>query len=309
MDIAVIANPVASQFTGGAHRQVMSILSTVGEVSALWPGSATEATDAAAKAVAEGARVVVAMGGDGMVHHVGQALVDTDSTLGIIPAGTTNVVARLLGVPTRSSRAAKWIIGAARLKTVGVARMELARGKTQTTHHAMFACGFGLDAEVVRKADADPYRKYRFGSVHYATTAFGVATKSFPRQEPHLEIAAADHKAEATAVLLQFREMYTYFGKLGIKLSGATPDPMTTLVIERLRRSRIPQIAFDVFTRRELAKVKGFQVWEGTDRLELRADPPVAAQADGEGLGIVDAAVVTWQGNALRVLAAESKSG
>ena len=50
----VIANPVASQFTGGAHRDVMSILSREKNVAAVWPSSAAEATEAAEKASAEG---------------------------------------------------------------------------------------------------------------------------------------------------------------------------------------------------------------------------------------------------------------
>lgn len=302
MDIAVIANPVASQFTGGSHREVMSILSSVGEVEALWPGSASEATEAAAGAVAAEARVVVAMGGDGMVHHVGQGLVGSGSTLGIIPVGTTNVVARLLGVPTRATRAARWIIGAGQVRSIGVAKMTLSRGATETVHYSMFACGFGLDAEVVRRADQDPYRKYRFGSLHYATTALGVALKSFPSTPAHLEVTAGERRLDAAAVLLQFREIYTYFGKLGLKLSKQTPRPMTALVLDRLRRHRIPQITFDVFTRRDLSAVKGIDVWEDVSLLELTADPPVAAQADGEGLGMVDAATVSWQDAALRVI-------
>lgn len=303
MDIVVIANPVASQFTGGSHRDVMSILSSVAEVDALWPGSAAEATEAAAGAVAAGARVIVAMGGDGMVHHVSQALVGSDSTLGIVPVGTTNVVARLLGVPARPMRAARWIIGAGQVRSIGVAKMSLTRGTTETVHYSLFACGFGLDAEVVRRADQDPYRKYRFGSVHYATTALGVALKSFPSTPAHVEVTAADHKADAAAVLLQFRKIYTYFGKLGLRFTNEMPRPMTALVLDRLRRHRIPQITLDVFARRDLSAVKGIEVWNDISRLELTADPPVAAQADGEGLGMVDAAVVTWEADVLRVMA------
>ena len=40
--IVVLANPSASQFTGGAHRTVMSILGKVGQVEAVWPESAAD---------------------------------------------------------------------------------------------------------------------------------------------------------------------------------------------------------------------------------------------------------------------------
>ena len=310
MDIAVIANPMASQFTGGAHRDVLAVLSKVGAVEAMWPPSATETTEAAQMAVEAGARVVVAMGGDGMVHHVLQALVGTKAALGIVPAGTTNVVARLLGIPARPVRAARFIVGKGEVRTVGMVKMTLGRGSLETVHHAMFACGFGLDAAVVAKADADPYRKYRFGSLHYATTAIGVALGSFPSTPPHLEVTSGDRSDQAAAVLLQFRSIYTYFGKLALRLSKTPPRPMTALLVNKLHRHRIPQLAFDVFTRRELAAVKGIEVWNDVDHIEIAADPPVAAQADGEGLGMVDHASVSWQESALRVIgAARAQAG
>lgn len=304
MDIAVIANPMASQFTGGAHRDVLATLEKVGDVEAIWPPSAPETAEAARWAVESGARVVVAMGGDGMVHHVAQALVGSETALGIIPSGTTNVVARLLGVPARPARAARFITGRGKVRTIGAVEMRLGRGAVETTHHAVFAAGFGLDAAVLAKADQDPYRKYRFGSLHYATTAFGVALKSFPATPAHLQVSGGDYSAEAAAVLLQFRSIYTYFGGLKLRLTKDAPNPMTALVISKLHRHRIPQIAFDVFTRRELGGVKGFELWPEMDALEVQADPAVAVQADGEGLGMVDSATLTWKDQVLRVVAA-----
>ena len=112
------------------------------------------------------------MGGDGIVHHVAQGLVETDAVLGIIPVGTTNVIARLLGVPVKPAKAARLIVdGNGPILTMGAARMTLTRGSVKTKRHAVFACGFGLDAVVVLEAEKEPFRKSRFGSLHYARTA------------------------------------------------------------------------------------------------------------------------------------------
>lgn len=46
-----------------------------------------------------GQRLFIAGGGDGTVHHVVQALADTDSVLGIVPLGTFNHLARDLHLP------------------------------------------------------------------------------------------------------------------------------------------------------------------------------------------------------------------
>lgn len=300
--ITVVANPVASQFTGGAHRDVMATLSKHHEVEAIWPSSAAEAAAAAASAVQDGSRTVVAMGGDGMAHHVAQGLVGTDASLGIIPVGTTNVIARLLGVPARPVRAARFIAQSTGSRPLGAVRMDLVRGTTETTHHSLFACGVGIDAEVVEAADRDPYRKYRFGSIHYARTALGVALGGFPRKKPHVSLASDQRVARVTSVLVQFREAYTYFGRIPIRITRRDPDPMTVLLIERLRRRRVPRIGVLALLRRDLDAVGGLAIWEEVDELTVHADPPVAAQADGEPLGIIDSGRISWSPGALRVV-------
>ncbi len=300
--VAVIANPVASQFTGGSHRDVMAELAKTHDVEALWPGSASEATAAATHAIDDGASIVVAMGGDGMVHHVAQALIGSEAALGIIPAGTTNVVARLFDVPSRHTRAARLIGRDPEPRTVGTARMTVKRGEVETVHHAVFACGLGLDAEVVKVADQDPYRKYRFGSLHYARSALGVGFKSFPSVDPHVRFSADDRVMQGTSALVQFRDIYTYFGKISLRFGDEKPDPMSVLLLEGLKRRRIPRIFMSALTHRELAEIEGFDVWAHVSSLTFEADPPVALQADGEGLGLVDSGVVEWLPDCLRLI-------
>lgn len=300
--IVVIANPVASQFTGGAHRDVMAELASRHEVQALWPGAAADATAASLQAVEDGATIVVAMGGDGMVHHVAQGLIGTDTALGVIPVGTTNVVSRLFDIPTKPTKAAKLIGEAPPPRSIGTVRLILDRGSTETVHHAIFACGFGLDAEVVRVADGDPYRKYRFGSIHYARSALGVGMTSYPTVKPHVTFTSEDRSAHATTALIQFREVYTYFGRIALRFNDEAPDPMSVLVLERLRRRRIPKIFFSALFHRDLGAVKGFEVWPDVKDLSFEAAPAVAVQADGEGLGLVDGGTADWDPDSLLII-------
>jgi diacylglycerol kinase family enzyme len=304
--IVVVANPSASQFTGGAHRAVMSALRREAEVETVWPDTAADAEVKAAQAVESGARIVAAMGGDGIVHHVAQGLIDTEASLGIIPVGTTNVIARLLDVPAKPAKAARLMVDPARpVRTLGTARMTLARGSVENTHHAVFACGFGLDAAVVLEADKDPYRKYRFGSLHYARTALGVALKDFPRRKPHVTVAEGADRWLAIAALLQFRQVYTYFGQIPLRFAGDRPDPMTLLTIDRLRRRRVPRIIATLLRNGDLGDIPEMRVVRHVKQVEIEARPPVAAQADGESLGLVDAGVVEWAPDSLRVVAGE----
>ena len=300
--IVVIANPVASQFTGGSHRDVMAALAADHEVEALWPGSAAEATAASIQAVEDDASIVVAMGGDGMVHHVAQGLIGTDTALGVIPTGTTNVVARLFGIPAKHTKAVKLIGDDPLRRRIGTAQLTLDRGATETVHNAVFACGLGLDAEVVRVADEDPYRKYRFGSLHYGRSALGVGFKGFPSVKPHVSFTTDDRAAMGTTALVQFREVYTYFGKIALRFNDEPPDPMSVLVLDRLKRRRIPRIFFGALFHRDLDAIPGFDVWRDLEQLSFRADPPVAAQADGEGLGLADGGTVEWAPDSLALI-------
>jgi diacylglycerol kinase (ATP) len=60
---------------------------------------AGHATELAKQAAARGARLVVAVGGDGTVNEVARGLLNTSSALGILPKGSGNGLARHLGIP------------------------------------------------------------------------------------------------------------------------------------------------------------------------------------------------------------------
>jgi hypothetical protein len=73
-----------------------------------WFGHISEAENGlvlARRAVAAGARLVFAAGGDGTVRACAEALAHTGIPLAIVPIGTANLTAQALGVPARAGRA------------------------------------------------------------------------------------------------------------------------------------------------------------------------------------------------------------
>jgi diacylglycerol kinase family enzyme len=106
-------------------------------------------------AVAAGARMVIAAGGDGTVRACAQALAGTRVPVAIVPLGTANLAARALGVPSRTGDAlAAGFGGQERRIDLAVAEMaggaEIAGGG-EVAGAMTFAAmaGIGLDAEVV----------------------------------------------------------------------------------------------------------------------------------------------------------------
>jgi diacylglycerol kinase family enzyme len=142
----------------------------------------------AGAAVAAGARMVVAAGGDGTVRACAQALAGTQVPLAIVPLGTANLAARALGIPSRIGGslatafggherridlavAGTAVAGAAEAMA-GAGAMGGARamsGAGELTFAAM--AGIGLDAEVV--AATPRLLKRRAGWLAYA--AAGIA--------------------------------------------------------------------------------------------------------------------------------------
>src|SRR5215469_7778450 len=121
-------------------------------------------------AVAGGARMVVAAGGDGTVRACAQALAGTQVPLAMVPLGTANLAARALGIPPRiGGSLATAFGGQERRIDLAVAEIAAAGGAGELTFAAM--AGIGLDAEVV--AATPRLLKRRAGWLAYA--AAGVA--------------------------------------------------------------------------------------------------------------------------------------
>jgi diacylglycerol kinase family enzyme len=134
----------------------------------------------AGAAVAAGARMVIAAGGDGTVRACAQALAGTEVPLGIVPLGTANLAARALGIPSRVGGSLSTAFGGHErridLAVAGAAAGAGATGDAGATRGAgelTFAAmaGIGLDAEVV--AATPRLLKRRAGWLAYA--AAGIA--------------------------------------------------------------------------------------------------------------------------------------
>ena len=112
------------------------------------------------QAVANGFETVVAAGGDGTVSAVANAMVGTPSRLGIIPLGTTNVLARELGIPLDLEEACALLCGPSTTATIDAMRVNTTNYFTQI--------GIGIDAVMIR--DTPVEQKRRLGIVAYLWT-------------------------------------------------------------------------------------------------------------------------------------------
>jgi len=156
----LIFNPVAGH--GRSQKQLdivkrifdeKGVEYTVHETTA--PGHATEL---AKSLVDNGAKLIVAIGGDGTVAEVAKAIYGTDTALGIIPAGTGNDYRRAVGVPDEIENSVEFLLDG---KPTACDALEV-NGEIYLN-----IISIGFDVEVARRAS-----RYKiFGSAAYTLAA------------------------------------------------------------------------------------------------------------------------------------------
>lgn len=123
-EIALLTNPTSGKGKGAkARAAVLGPLRDSGLIVRDLVGrDADESLDLARQCVADGVDALVVCGGDGMVHLGIQAVATTSTSLGIIPAGTGNDVARYFDIPRKDFLGAADRVIAGRTRTSDLAR-------------------------------------------------------------------------------------------------------------------------------------------------------------------------------------------
>ena len=108
----VVVNPSKPRVTAVVRSLLEGELREAGYAGPVWLETSVSepGTMQARLALAAGARLVVAAGGDGTVRSVAAGLAGTGAQMGIVPLGTANLAARNLGVPVGDARAAAQVV-------------------------------------------------------------------------------------------------------------------------------------------------------------------------------------------------------
>lgn len=167
MRSALVINPSK----GGWERALDEVTAAAREAG--WPEPAVHLTtraetgrSQAASAVADGARLVIAAGGDGTVRAVAHGVAGSSAELAVIPIGTANLLAHNLGLPSSIAAAARVAVtGRSRPIDLGLARLD---DEVRDLPFVVLA-GMGHDAATV--AATRPGLKERIGWPAYLAPA------------------------------------------------------------------------------------------------------------------------------------------
>jgi YegS/Rv2252/BmrU family lipid kinase len=285
--VAVVINRTRIRDLGQFRRQCRQAAEAAGwEARFLETSREDDGLELAQDAVAAGARLVFAAGGDGTVRACAQALACTGVPLAIVPRGTANLSARALGVPCRLQAALAAGFGGRER------RVDLAAADGMS--FAAMA-GMGLDAAVV--AATPGLLRQRLGWLAYA--AAGIA---FLPGRPHAFTVCLDGGEPLTR-----HARSVVVGNAGLLPGGFAllPDARMDdglLDVGILAPSGLPgwgRVAHRVLTRspRDDRHLERHQA----RRIEIHTDVELPRQVDGEMIAPGRSLTITLRQGALLV--------
>jgi diacylglycerol kinase family enzyme len=301
----VVVNPYATTVSDRLKHLVVYALQGRYDVEAIDTKAKDHAIELCREAADEGYDVVVAFGGDGTVNEVANGLAGSDTALGLLPGGATNVLCRMLGVPNDIVDATEHLLRLA--DAWSPTRMSLARVNGR---HFTFSAGMGLDAAVVRQVDAHPRLKARLGPWYFSYAALGTFWRQYVVNPPRLEVELpSGQRAEGVTALVQNGDPYTYFATRPVAVAeGAdlTGPTLSGAVLERTTPTVMPTLAWRLLSRRaRVVRHRAITGFEPFTDLTVRTldDRPIPLQVDGDYIGDVTEAVFGISPGALKVIA------
>ena len=158
--------------------------------------------------------------------------------------------------------------------------------------HFVFAAGVGLDASVVRRVDAHPYRKARFGAWYYSWAGVAIFNRSYLVNPPRVRVRSDGHDLEGVTVIVQNSDPFTYFRERPIRVvepAGLDTGSLAVGVLKRASLLELPTLIPRLFSGRAKTVMRHRQVepLPGVSGIRVDAidDRPFPVQVDGDYIG------------------------
>ncbi len=282
MKVLIVANPGSTRFppdelrrvveeTLGPHDTPFEIIDTPKE------GEEPLLSKAIERALADGCTRVIAAGGDGTVTTVAEAFVlaggnEQGLALGILPAGTANVLAHELGIPQDLAGAVKLIEGT---RTLELDAIEI------DGRHYLTQVGIGPDALMIRETSRGGGKKH--GRLSYFTALVRQSLKHRARRFT-IELDGKTFKPRAWQILIANIGVFAVppfsWGE------GIDPtDGKLDLCIYNVRSPRdYAVLLWRIVTARH-RRDASTQFHSVRESVRIESDRPLLVQGDGELIG------------------------
>ena len=187
--ILLVVNSFASSVTARNTVIVHRALSQHHDVQVVETNRRGHATRFAQDAAHRGLDLVISFGGDGTLNEVATGVAGTDTALGVLPGGSTNVFARTIGLPNDPVAAVDLLVAGLRepghhIRPIGLGRVN--------GRFFCFHTGIGYDAAVVRTVETRASLKRWAGHPLFIYAALKTWAVGYDRHRPHFRVLADD---------------------------------------------------------------------------------------------------------------------
>ena len=250
----------------------------------------------------EGFDVVTVLGGDGTVNEVVQGIATTDVALGIIPGGSTNVLARSLGVPADPIEATT-----ALLRNLAEGRVRRVNLGLANDRYFTFHAGYGFDAEVVRRVEQRYHLKRTVRQASFAWCTVLAFVGAGDVRKANITLRTPDNPLLETRrwVVCANARPYTYVGPRAGDLcppADITRDLAVTAV-SRLRLTDLLRITRTALASDRIGRLPFVDLLSELPAVILEADRELPLQLDGDYVGDVASVELHSVREALLVIA------
>jgi diacylglycerol kinase (ATP) len=273
--VVVIANPAAGR--GRAARRIPALEAALDRecsaIGATWQvlrtGAPRDGERLAARAAEGGASVVAAAGGDGTVSEVVNGLGGTSASMGLVPLGTGNDLARHLRLPCDIDEAVRVLLrGQPRRIDVGVV----------AGRRFLNVAGCGFDAQVAARVNRG---RFLHGTAAYVAAVLQTLA-SF--HASRLCLTVDGHRVATSAMLCAVANSSSYGGGMRVAPHATLCDGLLDIcVVKEVGRVEFLRAFPRVFRGEHTTHPKVTMLLGA--HVVVESDPPMPLLVDGEVIG------------------------
>lgn len=238
MKVLLLVNPFSSSVTARTRVVIRKALAGDHDVELVETARRGHATHLAQGAAADGVDVVVALGGDGTVNETANGLVGTDTALGVLPGGSTNVFARTIGLPNEPVESTAVLLEA--LEANSIRRVGL--GSVNGRYYC-FHVGIGYDAALVEQVEKWSGLKRWAGHPLFMYAGLTTWFRHYDTKHPHFKVTYSDgeHVDDGYFAVCANTNPYTYIGNkpFDIAPEATLDNGLAMVTVRSLRVDRI----------------------------------------------------------------------
>ncbi|NDL60021.1 diacylglycerol/lipid kinase family protein [Phytoactinopolyspora mesophila] len=306
MRALVVVNPHATTTSERTRDVLISALRHDLELHVVETTHRAHAVELGRQARTQKLDLVIAVGGDGTVNELINGMLDGEHgsdvpAIGIVPGGSTNVLARNLGIPEDPVEATGLLLDAlreGRRQPLGLGRLD--------QRYFTFAAGVGLDADVVRTVEELRAAGRKSTHALYVRTAVRRLFAQPDRRHSRITITAAGHEGEAlppvAVAVISNCSPWTYLGSRPLRPTPRASFDSGLDLFGLSGLGLIPTVkSVAQMTTRRGPRGRRVVSLHDQHELTLHSEQPMPVQLDGDYIGERTSVTVSSVPNAIGV--------